>query len=397
MTDATAEAPRVYLDHNASAPLLPEVREAMLPWLGARVGNASSVHFEGRRARQAVEAARAEVAALLGAEVRDVLLTPSATVANNLAIRGLWQRRSAAAGPARIVCTEVEHPSARSTVQALEEAGAPISWIGVDGEGRLDVTAAGEALGDGADVALMSVMAANNETGALFPISELAALAEARGVPLHTDAVQAASTQDLTALGADLVTISGHKIGGPKGAGALVAPRRLRLQPFVTGGHQERGLVAGTENVAAIVGLGQAARLARERREAFAARAGALRDRLQASLLDDIPGAHVNAGGTNRIPTTLNISFDDTEGETLLVGLDLAGVACSSGSACTAGSLEPSHVLLAMGLPRDRARAALRLSVGPSTTDADVDRVLAVLPKIVHDVRDLGPRQQALA
>lgn len=382
------EPARIYLDHNASAPLLPEVCEAMLPWLMGNHGNASSVHFEGRRAREAVEAARAEVAQLLGASPREVVFTPSATVANNLALRGLHTRN-----PGRIVCTTVEHPSVRSTVQGLEEAGAPVTWLGVDREGRLDLDQASEAI-SADDVALVTAMVANNETGALFPTRRLAALCRERGVPLHADAVQAANSQDLGILGADLLTVSAHKIGGPKGAGALLAPRRLRLRPFVTGGHQERALVAGTENVAAIVGFGVAARLAHRRREVFSAHAQALRGRLEAGLP---PGAHINAGGADRLPTTTNVSFDDTEGETLLVSLDLAGIACSSGSACTAGSLAPSHVLLAMGLPRERARAALRLSVGPSTTSADIDRLLSLLPKAVADVRDLAPRREAMA
>ncbi len=397
MPGGTSEHARIYLDHNATAPLLPEVADAMMPWLLERPGNASSVHAEGRRARQAVEAARAQVAALLAADPKDILLTPSATVANNLAIRGLHARGSAADGPGRILCTQIEHPSVLSTVQSLEEAGVQVTWLGVDGEGRLDLQAVEEALGDGADVALMTAMVANNETGALLPTGDLAALCRSRGVPLHADAAQAASTLDLSSLGADLVTVSAHKIGGPKGAGALLCPRRLRFRPFITGGHQERGLVAGTENVAALVGFGVAARLARERRVEFGLRAAALRTRLEAGLSERIPGGIVNGGGSDRLPTTTNISFDDTEGETLLVSLDLAGIACSSGAACTAGSLEPSHVLLAMGLDRGRARAALRLSIGPGTTPAEIDRVLEVLPKAVDDVRRLAPNRRERA
>jgi len=385
------EQPPTYLDYNATAPLLSEAREAMLPWLCQHHGNPSSVHAAGQHAREAVESARDEVAALLGAPASDVVLTPSATIANNLAIRGVVAARASRGGQRHLVCTRVEHPSVLETVKAFEADGHPVTWLDVDGEGRLDPAAFSDALRD--DSALACAMLANNETGVLLPVAELAAAARERGVPLLTDAVQAASTSPLPAAtgGADLIVVSSHKLGGPQGAGALLAPRRLRLRPLITGGHQERGLVAGTENVAALVGFGAAARIARKQHTERALAAARLRDRLERSLLATIPGCRINGGEAARLPTTLNVSFDDTEGETLLVALDVAGVSVASGSACTAGSLEPSHVLLAMGMARARARAALRISVGFGTTDADVDRVLEVLPDAVAEVRAMAP------
>jgi cysteine desulfurase len=368
---------RIYLDHNAGAPLLPEARDAMLAVLGAPA-NPSSAHREGARARAAVEAARADVAALLGAAPAEIVFTSGATEANNLALRG-------AARGGRVVTTAVEHASVLETARAL---GVPLAVVGVDGEGRVaaaDVLAACEGA-----TALVSVGLANGEVGSVAPVAAVAGGLRGRDVLVHTDAAQAAGRLplDVAALGVDLLSLSAPKLGGPAGVGALWVRRGVRLAPLLTGGPQERGRRAGTENVAGIAGFGVAARIARAELATAAAAAEALVDRLWSGIRARIDGAvrHGPAAGP-RLANTLNVGFRGASGESLLVLLDLAGIAVSLGSACAAGSAEPSHVLLAMGLDVDAARSGIRFSVGRGTTPADVDRVLHVLPGLVAQVR----------
>jgi cysteine desulfurase len=372
---------RVYLDHNATAPLRPEAREAMLAFLGPPA-NPSSPHREGARARAALEAARADVATLIGAAPAEIVFTSGASEANNLALRGC-----ATAGRG-IVTTAIEHSSVLETARALSAGGRPLSVVGVDGEGRIG--AAEVIAACTVDTGLVSVGTANGEIGALAPLAEIAAGLRGRALALHTDAAQAAGRVPLEVrtLGVDLLSLSAHKLGGPLGAGALWVRAGVHLDAQISGGPQERGRRAGTENVAAIVGFGVAARLARAEQARFAAAAGALVDRLWDGLCARIPGVSRNGPSDGpRLPNTLNVSFAGCSGESLLVLLDLAGFAVSLGSACSAGSTEPSHVLRAMGRSVEAARAGVRVSLGPTTTAADIDRLLETLPGLVAQVR----------
>jgi cysteine desulfurase len=372
---------RVYLDHNAGAPLRPEARAAMLPFLGPP-GNPSSAHREGARVRAALEAARAEVAALLGGAPAEIVFTSGATEANNLALRGVCT------GPGRrLVTTAVEHASVLETARALAGDGVPLTTVPVDADGRVAVADVVAACED--TTALVSVGLANGEVGAVAPVAAIAEGLRGRGMLVHTDAAQAAGrlAVEVRALGVDLLSLSAHKLGGPAGVGALWVRRGVGLQAQLTGGPQERARRAGTENVAAIVGFSVAARLARAEQVRTAAVAGALIDRLWEGLRACVPDLERNGPVTGpRLPNTLNVHFRGCSGESLLILLDLAGIAVSVGSACAAGAAEPSHVLRAMGREA-AARSALRFSVGPSTTPADIEHVLAVLPGLVRQVR----------
>jgi cysteine desulfurase len=368
---------RLYLDHNATAPLRPQARDAMLAFLGPPA-NPSSAHREGARARSAVEAARAEVAALIGAAPAEIVFTSGATEANNLALRGLEGSRPG------VVVTAIEHSSVLETVHAL--AGRPVAVVGVDADGRVqadDVVAACEER-----TGLVSLGLANGEVGAVAPVGAVAAQLAGRAIAVHTDAAQAAGRLplDVRALGVDLLSLSSHKLGGPAGVGALYVRRGVRLTPQLTGGPQERAHRAGTENVAGIVGFGVAARLAYGEQSAAAARMEALRTRLWDGLQRRIAGV-IRNGPASGLPNTLNVTFAGCTGESLLVLLDLAGVAVSLGSACAAGSSEPSHVLRAMGRDPSAARNGIRMSLGPSTTAAEINRVLDLLPGLVARVR----------
>jgi cysteine desulfurase len=377
---------RVYLDHNATAPLRPEARAAMLDFLGAPA-NPSSAHREGARARAAVEAARTEVATLLGARPREIVFTSGATEANNLALRGALAARPGSP----VVVTAVEHASVLGPARALACAGAPLEVVPVDVEGRVEAAAVVAAVGR--RPALVSVGLANGEVGAVAPLAEIATGLAGGDAWLHTDAAQAVGRMpvDVRSLGVDLLSLSAHKLGGPPGAGALwVGPRAAALVPQMAGGPQERGRRGGTENVAALVGFGVAARLARD---AAAGRAEALVERLWSGIRRAVPDVVLNGPSAHpRLVNTLNVSFPGCTGESLMVLLDLAGIAVSVGSACAAGAAEPSHVLLAMGRDAEAARGGLRLSVGPATTAAEIDRVLAVLPGLVGQVRAAGGR-----
>ncbi|TMB41943.1 MAG: cysteine desulfurase [Deltaproteobacteria bacterium] len=372
---------RIYLDHNAGAPLRPEAREAMLRFLG-RPGNPSSAHREGARARGAVEAARAEVAALIGAGPAEIVFTSGATEANNLALRGVVR------APAGLVTTAIEHASVLETARALAAEGVRLTVVPVDGDGRVAADDVVAACAPG--TALASVGLANGEVGSVAPVAAIAGGLRGSGVRLHTDAAQAAGRMpiDVRALGVDLLSLSAHKLGGPAGVGALWVRRDVGLRSQMTGGPQERGQRAGTENVAGIVAFAEAARLARRDLAVAAAHCARLVDRLWSGLRASMPGVQLNGpAAPPRLPNTLNLTFPGCSGDSLVVLLDLAGIAVSAGSACAAGAAEPSHVLAAMGRDRETARSGLRLSVGPATTDADIDRVLAVLPDLVAQVR----------
>jgi cysteine desulfurase len=370
---------RVYLDHNATTPLDPRVLDAMMPFLRDDFGNPSSLHWFGQRARGAVEEARARVAELVAADPAEIVFTSGGSESDNAALQGV----AAKAKPPRagIVCTAIEHHAVLNTVKALGDEGWPVAIVRVGEGGAVDPDDLAASLGE--TTALVSVMLANNETGVLQPVAEAARLARARGALVHCDAVQGAGkvVVDVRALDVDLLTLSAHKMYGPKGAGCLYVRRGTPLAALVRGGGQERNRRAGTENVAGAVGFGAAAALARESLQADAVRVSALRDRLEARLLA-IPGARRNGEGP-RVPNTINVSFEGVEAEGLLIALDLEGIAVSTGAACAAGGVEPSHVLRAMGLPPERVQSSLRLSLGRTTTEADVDCAADVAAAVV--------------
>src|SRR4051794_27447795 len=391
----------VYLDHAATTPLLPEVLAAMTEQLG-RVGNASSLHASGRAARRAAEQSRERLAEALGARPSEVLFTGGGTESDNLAVKGLfWARRQADSRRRRVVVSPAEHHAVLDSVEWLaKHDGADITWLPVEPTGRVRREALAEALGDGGDVAVASVMWANNEIGTVSDVAALAEVAHAVGVPLHTDAVQAVGQVpvDFGASGADALTMTGHKLGGPMGAGVLLLRRDAECTPLLHGGGQERDVRSGTLDVAAIVGLTVAAVSAVGSREERGARLVALRDRLVAGVVAQVPDAQLNgaplddvlAGGPGRLPGNAHLSFPGAEGDALLMLLDARGIECSTGSACSAGVARPSHVLLAVGADTDRARSSLRLSLGHTSTDADVDAVLEVIGPVVERARRAG-------
>lgn len=377
---------RTYLDYNATAPLRPEVARVMAeaPW-----GNPSSVHADGRAARACLEAAREALAQSMGARPVELVLTSSASEANNLALKGVMAARPAGAVRGRLATTTVEHPSVLGTAQALFNAGSidGIDAIEVDFEGRLRPDSLRAAIGT--STGLVSVIAASNETGVVLDLGLVIDAAREAGALVHVDAVQLFGRchLDVSTLGADLVTVSAHKLGGPRGAGALWVRPGVALCPLVHGGHQERNRRAGTENVAAVAGFAEAACLATAQMDAEAPRLTELRDAIWQRVAHAVPGARRLGGDGPRLPNTLAMVFPNADGETLLFGLDLEGISASSGSACTAGSLEPSHVLTAMGLDDATARGALRVSLGWQSSAADVEHLCRVLPAIVDRAR----------
>ena len=379
---------RAYLDHNATTPPSTAVIDRMASVLREEFGNPSSVHYFGQRAKAVLDQARSEVAALLGSDPPEIVFTGGGTEGDNIAIRGVAEALEAG-GRRHLIASAIEHEAVLNTLKALARRGWRTTLLPVDESGIVSPDALRAALAD--DTALVSIMHANNEIGTIQPIAELAAIARERRAVFHSDAVQSAGKipLDVKSLGVDLLSISAHKFYGPKGVGALWIRRGLRLQPPMTGGKQERGRRAGTENVAGIVGMGVAAREALAKMAAEATRIGTLRDRLEASVLAQVPGTVRNGAHEPRVPNTTNISFDRTEAESLLIALDLEGIAVSTGSACSSGTLEPSHVLKAMGLPAHRTQNSIRFSLGASNTDADIDRVVAVLPGIVEKLRSL--------
>lgn len=372
----------VYLDHNAITPMRPEAIAAVRDALEV-FGNPSSVHAAGRAARDVLDRARDQVARAIGAAPAEIVFTSGATESAAIAIRGVLGR--APEGRRRLVVTAIEHPCVGALAKALEAAGTPLTVVPVNGRGQVDVVAWRAALGP--DVALACAMRANNETGVILPVPELAAAARDAGAIFFCDAVQAVGKLDVDVrtLGADLVALTAQKFGGPRGAGALWVAPGLPLAP-VAGGEQERGRRAGTENLPGIAGLGAAITAAVARRAEDSERVGALRDRLERGLLAAIPGARVNGAGAPRLPNTLSITLPGCDAEALLIALDLEGLCASAGSACHSGSTKPSAVLSAMGLSPDEARATLRLSLGWTSTDADVDAALRLLPPLAGRV-----------
>ncbi len=382
------------MDANATTPLLPEVLEAMHPALMGAFGNASSIHHYGQQARMAVEGAREEVAAAMGARASEIVLTSGATESDNLALFGVVGKALDAGEPAHLVTTAIEHHAVLHAAEALARRGASVTFLPVSCEGMVDPEDVRRALRP--ETRLVSVMLANNETGALQPVAEIARIAREAGVPTHTDAVQALGKMpvDVRALGVDLLSLSGHKLHGPQGVGALWVRRGVRLQPLFYGGTHERQRRAGTENLPGIVGLGRAMRLGQQAlTDGTLDRMAALRDRLERGLLDRVDECGVNGpvGAGARLPNTTNLWFDHLEGEALVIALDLKGLAVSGGSACASGATEPSHVLTAMGLSAHRARASLRFSLSRLTTEAEVDRALELVPPVVARLRELSP------
>jgi cysteine desulfurase len=390
-----------YLDHAATTPVLPEVLAAMTEQLG-RVGNASSLHASGRAARRVAEQSRERLAEAVGARPSEVLFTGGGTESDNLAVKGMfWARRQADSRRRRIVVSPAEHHAVLDAVEWLgKHEGAEITWLRVEPTGRVTPAALAEALGDGRDVALVSVMWANNEIGTVSDIAALAAAAHEVGVPLHTDAVQAVGqvAVDFAASGADALTLTGHKLGGPMGAGVLLLRRDAECTPLLHGGGQERDVRSGTLDVPAIVGLQVAATLAVDGRAERADRLASLRDRLVDGVVAQVPDARLNgaplddvlAGGPGRLPGNAHLSFPGAEGDALLMLLDARGVECSTGSACSAGVARPSHVLLAVGADPARARSSLRFTLGHTSTDADVDALLEVIGPVVERARRAG-------
>ena len=379
---------RVYLDHNATTPVAPEVADRIDRATRDFWGNASSVHHFGQQAKAAVDEARSQVAALLGADGSEVIFTAGGTESDNFALRGAAEAVEAT-GRKHLIATAIEHEAVLKTLAALSKRGWRVTLLPVDVSGIVSPEALREVITD--DTALVSVMHANNEIGTVQPLKEIVQIAKARGALVHTDAVQSAGKIpiDVKALGVDLLSISAHKFYGPKGVGALWLRKGVRLTPFLTGGRQERNRRAGTENVPGIVGLGTAADLARRKMADETTRVRALRDRLETGVLTSVSGAERNGAAEPRVPNTANISFERIESESLLIGLDLEGIAVSSGSACSSGTLEPSHVLKAMGLPHLRTLSSIRFSLGAGNTEADVERVIKVLPPLVEKLRSL--------
>ena len=378
----------IYFDNNATTQVLPEVAEAMLPFYSQYYGNPSSIHRFGSRVGQKIEQSRAQLAALLGAaDPVEIIFTSCGTEGDNAAIRGMLEARPE---KRHIVTTKVEHPAVLGLCQHLEKKGYRVTWLSVDQDGGLDLAELSAALSD--DTALVSIMWANNETGVIFPIDQIGAITRAKGIPLHVDAVQAAGRIPIHvgALPVDLLTISGHKFHAPKGVGALYVRRGITFPPFLIGGHQERNRRGGTENVAGIVGMGMAAEIALSRLSMDHAHLIKLRDRLETLLLASCPESRINGQNQARLPNTLNISFRYLEGESMLVLLDQQSICASTGSACTAGSAEPSHVLRAMNVPADWLQGAVRFSLSRFNSEAEVNYVNEKMPAIVQRLQGLS-------
>mgnify|MGYP003579736303 CR=1 FL=1 len=378
----------IYFDNNATTRVMPEVFEAMAPYYAELYGNPSSIHRFGNQVSEHLGQARVQVASLIGAaDPVEVIFTSCGTEGDNAAIRGLLEMRPE---KRQIITTQVEHPAILGLCQHLEKKGYRVTWLGVDQDGMLDLDELREALTN--ETALVSIMFANNETGVIFPIEQIGVIVKSRGAPFQVDAVQAAGKLpiDVKNSPVDLMTLSAHKFHGPKGVGALYVRRGLTFPPFIIGGHQERSRRAGTENVAGIVGMGKAAELALKNQKYDSVKIRALRDQLQDSLLEACPSARVNGDKVKRLPNTLNISFRYLEGESILVLLDQHGICASTGSACTAGSSEPSHVLRAMRTPADWLQGAVRFSLGRFNTEDEVRFINEKMPSIVKRLEGLS-------
>ncbi len=377
---------RVYLDNNATTPLLSEVFEAMRSHFFEKFGNASSIHQQGQQARAAVEQAREQVAELLNCRAAEVVFTSGGTEGDNLALFGIVKPGD------HVIASAIEHDAVLKSCKRLEELGCTITYLPVDGRSLVDPDDVRRALR--LETTMISVMMANNETGALQPVNEIGKIAAEADVYFHTDGVQAAGKVpiDVKAIGCDLLTISAHKIHGPQGIGALYVRKGTLLQPLFYGGRHERSRRAGTENLAGIVGLGKAAEIASQGlSDGSVGRVAALRERLEKAILDGVEQVSVNGAGANRVPNTTNISFDCIEGEAMVIALDLKGLSVSTGAACSSGAIEPSHVLTAMGLAADRARGSIRFSIGKQNTAEDIDFALSVVPEVVARLREISP------
>ncbi|MGA6984475.1 MAG: cysteine desulfurase family protein [Terriglobales bacterium] len=395
---------RVYLDNNATTPVLPEVLEAMRPYFGERFGNASSIHHHGQETRAAVERARESVAALLGCRASEIVFTSGGTEADNLAIFGLASSGRADAGD-HVITSTIEHHAVLNACKHLATKGCEVTHVPVDGRGLVDPADVKRAIRP--NTKLITIMLANNETGVVQPVAEIGKIAAEADIYFHTDAVQAAGKVpiDVDKIGCDLLAISGHKLDGPQGVGALYVRKGTQLEPMLYGGSHERSRRAGTENVPGIVGLGKAAELAMAGlKRGDDTKMAAARDRLEKELLE-IEATGLNGAGSNgaalngepapRVPNTTNIYFDGIEGEALVIALDLKGLAVSTGAACSSGAIEPSHVLLAMGLSRDRAKASIRFSLGRQNSAEDIEFALATVPETVSRLRELSPVYRA--
>jgi len=398
----------IYLDHNATTPVDPRVLEAMLPYLGPEFGNPSSAHSVGQRASQAVERARESVAALIGARASEIVFTSGGTEADNAAIFGLFtpkmishplrtqkeSGRESGGAPLHVVTTAIEHDAVLNACRVLEGRGVAVSFVPVGQGGVVAPDAIRSAIRP--ETVLISVMHANNEIGTVQPIEEIARIAAEAHIRFHTDAVQSAGKIpiDVKRLGVDLLSLSAHKFYGPKGAGALFVRKGVEIDPLLHGGQNERGRRAGTENVPAIVGFGKACEFARENLEQTSSHVSALRDRLEAGLLARIPGARVNGDRSLRVPNTSSLMLPGAESESLVIALDLAGLACSAGAACSSGAVDPSHVLAAIGLAPAEARSSLRLSLGRTTTPEEIDRALELIPAAVARQRNVASARE---
>jgi cysteine desulfurase len=381
---------RVYLDNNATTPLAPEVFEAMKPYLLEDFGNASSIHWYGQRAKNAVERARQQVAKLLNARPSEVIFMSGGTESDNASIFGIVQ----AARPAtpHIITTGIEHHAVLNTAQALERRGVSVTYVGVGASGVVDPEEVKRAIRP--ETVLISIMHANNEIGTIQPLEEIGGIAREHDVYFHTDAVQSVGKipVDVEKLGVDLLSLSAHKFNGPKGVGATYIRKGTILKPLLYGGHHERDRRPGTENVPGIVGLGMAAELALAHLEETVQRVAGLRDRLERGILERVPQVSVNGDPGRRLPTTSNLCFDYVEGEGFVIAMDLRGIACSTGAACSSGSVEPSHVLSAIGRTPEQARSSIRLSLGRYNTAEEIDATLETLPAVVERLRSVSPR-----
>ena len=379
----------VYMDNNATTPVHPEVMEVMLPFFSEHFGNPSSIHWAGREVKKGIETARESVASFLKCDPKEIVFTAGGSESDNLAIKGVCEALKDKGN--HIITTRVEHPAVLHTCEYMEKQGFQVTYLPVDMDGMINLEDLKNAITD--KTILITIMFANNETGTIFPIAEIGKIAKERKVTFHTDAVQAAGKipLDVNALNVDLLTISAHKLYGPKGVGVLYVRKGTKMKPMIHGGGQERNRRAGTENVTGLVGMGKACEIAMRDMDAESERLLRLRERLHKGLTQKIEHVKLNGHPSMRLNNTLNVSFEYVEGESLLLNLDMDGVAASSGSACSSGSLEPSHVLTAMGLPHEVAHGSVRFSLGRSNTEADIDKIIEIMPPVVARLRAMSP------
>lgn len=380
---------KIYMDHNATTPVHPAVVDAVLPFFGEHFGNPSSIHWAGREVKKGLETARESVASFLKCDPKEVVFTSGGSESDNLAIKGVCEAQRDKGN--HIITTKVEHPAVLHTCEYMEKQGFQVTYLPVDMDGMINLDDLKNAVTD--KTILITVMFANNETGTVFPIAEIGKIAREKRITFHTDAVQAAGKLpiDVDAINVDLLTISAHKLYGPKGVGALYVRKGTKMKPMIHGGPQERNRRAGTENVTGIVGMATACEIAMKDMDVENGRLLKLRERLHKGLTQRIDHVKLNGHPTLRLPNTLNVSFEYVEGESLLLNLDMEGVAASSGSACTSGSLEPSHVLTAMGLTHEVAHGSVRFSLGRANMEEDIDKIIEIMPSIVERLRAMSP------